>query len=66
MVGYIDAGYLKSVIMLFKAVNDIPYKDRIQIIIVGSSEHLPYLMQLSKTLSLDVVYQVTYLLSANH
>jgi glycosyltransferase involved in cell wall biosynthesis len=55
-VGYIGPRHLKSLVMLFKAVNDIPYKEKIQTIIVGSGDHLPYLMRLSKTLSLDVVY----------
>ena len=55
-VGYIGPRHLKSLVMLFKAVNDIPYKEKIQIIIVGSGDHLQYLVQLSKTLSLDVVY----------
>ncbi len=54
--GFIHIRHLKSLVMLFKAVSDIPYKEKIQIIIVGSGEHLPYLMRLSKTLSLDVVY----------
>ena len=55
-VGYIHPRHLKSLIMLLKAVSDISYKEKIQLIVVGSGEQLPYLMQLSRTLSLDVVY----------
>jgi len=55
-VGFIHPRYLKSLVMLFKAVNSLPYKTKIQIIIVGGGKELPYLMKLSKTLSLDVVY----------
>jgi glycosyltransferase involved in cell wall biosynthesis len=55
-VGRLHPRHLKSLIMLFRAVSEIPFKEKIQIIIVGSGEQLPYLMRLSKTLSLDVVY----------
>jgi len=48
--GFIHIRHLKSLVMLFKAVSDIPYKEKIQIIIVGSGEHLPYLMRLSKNI----------------
>jgi len=55
-VGRLHPRHLKSLVMLFRAVNEIPFKEKIQIIIVGSGEQLPYLMRLGKTLSLDVIY----------
>jgi len=55
-VGNIHSRHLKSLIMLFKAVSNMRYKEKVQVIIVGSGEQLPYLMRLSKTLSIDVVY----------
>jgi glycosyltransferase involved in cell wall biosynthesis len=55
-VGRLHPRHLKSLVMLFRTVSEIPFKEKIQIIIVGSGEQLPYLMKLGKTLSLDVVY----------
>jgi len=55
-VGRLHPRHLKSLIMLFRAVSEIPFKEKIQIIIVGNGEHLSYLMRFGKALSLDVVY----------
>jgi len=54
-VGRLHPRHLKSLVMLFRAVSEIPFKEKIQIIIVGSGEQLPYLMGFGKTLSLDVI-----------
>jgi glycosyltransferase involved in cell wall biosynthesis len=55
-VGRLHPRHLKSLVMLFRAVSEISFKEKIQIIIVGNGEQLSYLMSLGKTLSLDVVY----------
>ncbi len=55
-VGRLQSRHLKSLVMLFRAVSEIPFKEKIQIIIVGNGKQLSYLIRLSKALSLDVVY----------